>query len=124
MFKPQEPFRVEMADLLFIRRADGGVIQEGSPLLIGAEGIIDREENAVGPHHLQGEQQRWIGEEAAGRDREVAQKVVRHRPLQLLHQGREPVIDARQHQRDHLSHMPDDDLQGGQAIEHPGQDQS
>ena len=81
MFKSQEPFRVEVADLLFIRRADGGVIQEGSPLLIGAERIIDREENAVGPHHLHGQQERWIGEEAAGRDMEVAQKVFRHQPL-------------------------------------------
>lgn len=72
-----------MADLLLIRRAEGGVIQKGSPLLIGTEGIIDREQDAVGSHDLQGEQERWIGEEAAGRNMEVVQKVLRHRVLQV-----------------------------------------
>jgi hypothetical protein len=122
--KPQESLSVQMTDLLFIRRADGGVIQKGSSLLIHTEGIIDREQDAIGPHHLHGEQQRWIGEKAAGRNMEVVQKVLGHRVLQLLCQGREHVINTRQHKRNHLSHMPDDDLQGWLAIEHPGQDQS
>ena len=117
--KPQESLRVEMTDLLPIRWAEGGVIEKGSPLLIRAEGIIDREHDAVGPHHLHGEQERWISEETAGRNMEVVQKVLRHRPLQLLCHGHERVIDARKHERNHLSHVPNDDLQGGQAIEHP-----
>ncbi len=34
-----------MTDLLFIRRADGGLIQKGSPLLIRTERVIDREDD-------------------------------------------------------------------------------
>ena len=49
--KPQESLRVQMTDLLFLHRADGSLIQKGSPLLIRTEGIIDREEDAVGSHH-------------------------------------------------------------------------
>src|SRR5947209_19613988 len=113
--KPQESVSVQMTDLLFIRRADGGVIQKGSPLLIRTEGIIDREQDTIGPHDLHGEQERWIGEKAAGRDIEVVQKVLGHRVLQLLYQWREHVPDARKHKWNHLSHMPDDDLQSGQA---------
>ena len=71
LLKPQESLSVEMTDLLFIRRADGCVIQKGSPLLIGTERVIDREDDAVGPYDLQGEQERWIGEETAGRHMEV-----------------------------------------------------
>src|SRR5690349_16900058 len=78
--KREQSLRVEMTDLLLIHRAEGGVIEKGSPLLIRAERIIDREHDAVGPHHLHGEQERWIGEETAGRNMEVVQKVLRHRP--------------------------------------------
>ena len=60
-----------MTDLLFIRRADGGVIQKGSPTLIRTERVIDRVHDAVGSHNLHGEQQWWIGEEAAGGNMEV-----------------------------------------------------
>ncbi len=70
-----------MTDLLLLRRADGCVIQKGSPLLIRTERGIDREHDAIGPHHLHGQQQRWIGEEATGRNMEVVQKVLRHRLL-------------------------------------------
>ena len=69
--KPQESLSVEMTDLLFIRRADGGMIQKGSPLLIRTERVIDREDDAVGPYDLQGEQERGIGEETAGRNMKV-----------------------------------------------------
>src|SRR5258708_26901383 len=109
--KPQEPLRVEMTDLLLLRRAEGGRIQEGSSLLIRAEGIIDREHDSVGPHHLPSEQERWIGEETAGRKMEVVQKVVRHRLLQLLFHEHERVIDARQQERNHLSHLPNNPLE-------------
>src|SRR3989440_4619374 len=71
LLKPQESLSVEMTDLLFIRRADGGVLQKGSSLLIRTERVIDREDDAVAPYDLQGEQERWIGEETAGRHMEV-----------------------------------------------------
>src|ERR1700738_3440183 len=66
--KREQSLSVQMTDLLFLRRADGSLIQKGAPLLIRAERIIDREQNAVSSHDLQSEQQRWIGEEAAGRN--------------------------------------------------------
>src|SRR5216684_4183126 len=121
--KLQEPLGVQMADLLLIRRTDGCALQEHSPLLIRTIGIIDREYDAIGSHGLQGEQKRGISEEAAGRDIEVLQKVLRYCALQMLCHGREHVIDTSEHERNHLPHVPDDDLQGRQAIEHPGLDQ-
>src|SRR5437016_5663840 len=112
LLKLQKSLSIQMTNLLFIHRADRCVIQKGSPLLIGTERVIDREDDAVGPDDLQGKQERWIGEETAGRNIKVVQKVLRHRLLQLLCHGGEHVLDARKHKRDHLSHMPDDDLQG------------
>ncbi len=56
-----------MTDLLFISLADGCVIQKSLPLLIRTERAIDREDDAVSPHNLHSEQERWIGKEAAGR---------------------------------------------------------
>src|SRR5258708_27813008 len=103
--KLQEPLGVQMADLLLIRWTDGCAIQEHSPLLIRTIGIIDREHDAIGPYDLQGEQKRWLSEEAAGRNGEVLQKVLRHCVLQMLCHRREHVIDASEHERNHLSHM-------------------
>src|SRR5512135_2253008 len=82
LLKPQESLSVQMTDLLFVRRADGCVIQKGSTLLIRTERVIDREYDAVSPYDLQGKQKRWIGEETAGRNIKVVQKVLRHRLLQ------------------------------------------
>src|SRR5258708_8415592 len=113
-----------MTDLLLIRRTDGCAIQERSPSLIRTIGIIDRENDAIGPYDLQGEQKRWISEEAAGRNGEVLQKVLGHRALQMLCHRREHVIDASEHKRNHLSHMPNDELQGRQAIEDTAHNQS
>ena len=62
--KLQEPLGVQMTDLLLIRRTDGCAIQEHSPLLIRAIGIIDRENYAIGSHGLQGAQKWGISEEA------------------------------------------------------------
>src|SRR2546425_4331948 len=122
--KLQEPLSVQMTDLLLICRTDGCPLQKHSPLLIRTIGIIDREHDAISPYNLQGEQKQWISEEAAGRNREVLQKVLRHWALQMLCHRREHVIDTSKHKRNHLPHMPNDDLQARQAIEHPGQDQS
>src|SRR5437763_16796784 len=113
-----------MTDFLLIGRTEGCSIQERSPLLIATKGIIDRENDAIGPYDLQGEQEQWIAEEAAGGNKEVLQKVLRDCMLQMLCHRREHVIAPSEHKRDHLPHMPNDDLQGRQAIEHPGQDQS
>src|SRR5260370_40816441 len=108
--KLQEPLGVQMADLLLIRRTDGCALQERSPLLIRTIGIIDRENDALGPYDLQGEQKRWISEEAAGRNEEVLQNVLRHSVLQMLCYWREPGIDASEPDRKHLPPVPDDDL--------------
>ena len=61
-----------MTDLLFLLQADGHLIQKFPPLLIGAIGIIDRKENAISTQHLQREHKRWVSEDAAGCNREVA----------------------------------------------------
>src|SRR5713101_4819690 len=122
--KLQEPLSVQMTDLLLIRRTQGRAIQECPSLLIRTIGVIDRKNDAIGPHDLQGEQKRWISEEAAGRNIEVLQKVLRHCVLQMLCHRRKHVIDASEHKRNHLPHMTDDDLQGRQAIEHASQNQS
>ncbi len=121
LHKLQELLGVQMTDLLLIRRTDGCAIQEHAPLLIRTIGIIDREHDAIGPHDLQGEQKRWLSEKAASGNREVVQKVLRHGALQMLCHRREHVIDASEHKRKYLPHMPNDDLQGRPAIEHPGQ---
>ena len=120
----QEALGVQVADLLFISRADGGVIQECAAQGIAAVGIIDREYDAIDANGLQGEQEWWIGEEAAGRNVEVLQKVVGYFALQIFCCWRERVIDASQHKRDHFSHVPDDDLQVWQMIKYSGQDQA
>src|SRR5260370_40111038 len=120
--KLQEPLGVQMADLLLIRRTDRCTIQEHSTLLIRTIGIIDREYDAIGPHDLQGEQKRWIREEAPGRYRELLEKVLRHCALQMLGHRRDPAIGANKHETKHLPPMPNDDLQRRQAIEHTGQD--
>src|SRR5258708_2511201 len=111
----QEPLGVQMTDLLLIRRTDGCAIQERSPSLIRTIGIIDRENDAIGPHDLQGKQKRWIGEEAAGRNGEVLQKVLRHCALQMLCHSRDHVINASEHKRKPLSHIPKKDMQRPQA---------
>ena len=71
VLKPQQSLSVQMTNLLFIRWADGCVIQKGSPLLIRTERVIDREYDAVSPYDLQGKQERGIGEETAGRNMKV-----------------------------------------------------
>src|SRR5581483_1385238 len=113
-----------MADLLLIGWTDRCVIQERSSLLIGTVGVIDRENDAIRTHNLQGDQQRWISEEATIGNMKVAQKVLRDAPLQMPCLRCEGIINTGKHEREHFPHMPNDDLQGWQAVEHPSQDQS
>src|SRR6266571_7739885 len=100
-----------MTDLLLICWTDGCAIQETLALFNCNIGIIDRENYAIGSYGLQGEQKRGISKEATGRNIEVLQKVLRHCTLQMLCLGREHVIDTSEHKRNHLPHMPNDDLQ-------------
>jgi hypothetical protein len=79
--KLEKPFRISIADLLFIRGTERRVIEECPTLFVRAVGIIDREDDTISTHRLQYEQKRRIGEEAAGRDENMLQKVVGRTPL-------------------------------------------
>src|SRR6266487_51358 len=102
-----------MADLLFVSRTDRCTSQECSSLLVSAKRVIDGEYDAISPYDLQEKQKRGFSEKAAGRNMKVLQKVLGYAALQLLCQRREHIVDTCEHERKHLSHMPDDDLQAG-----------
>ena len=63
--KLQELFGVEVADFLLLRWTESSPLQKRAPLVIRTIGVIDREEDAISAHDLQGQQERWIGEETA-----------------------------------------------------------
>lgn len=50
-----------MRNSLFVGRADRGVLKERSRLIPRNEGVINRVHDAIGPHDLQGEQERRQG---------------------------------------------------------------
>src|SRR5579884_2581758 len=91
--KLQEPLGVEMADLLLVWWTERNAVQERAPLLVRGIRVINRENNALGPYHLQSEQEQRVGEERAGREVEILQKVFGYRALQILYHRRERVTD-------------------------------
>src|SRR5579884_3308036 len=78
----------------------------------------------IRPYGLQCQQKQRVSEEAADRNIEVLQKIISDRTLQILCYRRDSGIDASKHKWNHLAHVPDDNLQGWQAIKDSCQDQA
>src|SRR5579885_1219096 len=80
----EQTLGVQIANFLSVGGTERGVIQEPAPLLVAAVGVVDGEDDAVGSQRLQGEQERGIGEEAAGGNKEIAYQVVGYGILQVF----------------------------------------
>src|SRR4029079_5951880 len=68
---PQQPFGVATGDLRLVLIAQRHAREPGRTRSIPLDWIVDGERDAIDAHLLDAEKQRRIGEEAAGRNREV-----------------------------------------------------
>src|SRR4051812_16933422 len=90
---PQQALRVAARDLGLVLVAQRHLREPRGTGRIRLERIVDREENSVDAHLLYTEQQRRVGEEAAGGDPEVRREQVAELD-RLLPWPRESIVDA------------------------------
>ena len=88
-------------------------------------GIVDRKHDPVLAEGRERERQQFVAEEGAGRDPEVVVEIPLHGFVQPVSGDAVEVLpDAPVPEGKSLSHVPDDDLQPGEAVERAAHDQA
>ena len=113
-----------MGDLGHIGGAGGDAVEELSAKSIGAEGVVDGEEEAVRADDLEGAEEGWIREVAASGDVDVVVEVVGDATLEVLRGGSEDGLRANEREGEVFAHVADDDLEGREAVEEAGDDEA
>ena len=106
-----------MGDPLEVVGAQRRAVEQPAPVLVRGIGPVDREDDALRAEDHQRAQQRRQGEEAARGDVDVIEDVLGRHALEAGHLGWQVVVDAREHEGEHLAHVADHEPQLRMAIE-------
>ncbi len=127
MLETEELFGIGPADFPPVVFADRAGIEPRAGLVRRFPRGIHREQHAVGADLLQRVQQGRGLKHAGGGDVEVGPQVFRQELLVVAvgagTQVPQPVVYPGQLEREHLAHVPDDDVNAGMTVEQAGQHQ-
>ena len=83
-------------------------IEKGATASVGAERVIDREQQAIDADHLNGAAEWWLSEVATGRDVDVGLEVGSDGLAKVWRRGRKDAIGAGERIRQAFAHMAND----------------
>ena len=109
-----------MRNLRSIFRADRKAIQEGSSYDVGVVGIIHRKEDPVGANNLQCAKEWGQRKTAARGDIEVFVKILGDAALEVPCTLPQEFVSTDNVVRQCFTHVPDNDLELGKAVEQTG----
>ena len=119
----QQPLRVQPRHLGLVRRRERQRVEHRPAGGVRGERVVHAEQHPVHSEHGDRAQHRRQGEHGARRHPHVPQEVGGRRLGEPAHRWRQHVVDAAQHDREHLPAVPADHPQPRVAVEDAARDE-